>query len=150
MNIAVTIKKLKQYKDFNLKTTDEIIMDQAADIVDMNISQMKDEGVKSSGESLGEYQPKTIEYKREKGQTTSHVTLRDTEDFHGAMGLTKENVGKFTVTSEDWKTGLLEYNWGQRNTSQPSLLFGLTPANEKRLTEEITKQLYEKLKRFWS
>lgn len=142
MNIAVTIKKLKQYKDFHLNATDEIILDQAAEIVDMNISQMYDEGVKSSGESLGEYQPTTIAIKQEKGQTTSHVTLRDEGDFHSEMGLKKENVGEFTVTSEDWKTGMLEHNWGP--------LFGLTPANEKELTAEMTKQLYEKLKRFWS
>lgn len=54
-------------------------------VVDLNQSQMFDDGVDAKGESLGQYSPFTIALKEKKGQRIDHITLKDTGEFYGSM-----------------------------------------------------------------
>lgn len=54
-------------------------------VVDLNQSQMYDDGVDSKGDSLGKYSPFTIALKEKKGQRIDHITLKDTGEFYGSM-----------------------------------------------------------------
>lgn len=141
MKIDVSVRKIRGYINFSRQATDRAVEESRADIVDWNVDQMYEQGVTADNKPLGEYAPSTIAIKRQKGQKTDHVTLRDTGDFHSEMVVKKEGVGKFTVTSEDWKAGTLEQNYGN--------IFGLTPPNEAELAKDMTETLYKELKQYW-
>ena len=89
------------------KITIDVIKDNSKLILDENRSQLFDgldkEGKEIVNEQGGKYSPTTIIIKKEKGQPTDRVTLRDTGDWQDAMFL--EVKGNEILTdSSDWKT----------------------------------------------
>ena len=89
------------------KITIDVIKDNSKFILDENRSQLFDgldkEGKEIVNEQGGKYSPTTIIIKKEKGQPTDRVTLRDTGDWQDAMFL--EVKGNEILTdSSDWKT----------------------------------------------
>ena len=89
------------------KITIDVIKDNSKFILDENRSQLFDgldkEGKEIVNERGGKYSPTTIIIKKEKGQPTDRVTLRDTGDWQDAMFL--EVKGNEILTdSSDWKT----------------------------------------------
>ena len=57
------------------------------------------------------YTPFTIEIKKEKGQPTDRVTLRDTGDFYDSMKVDAERT-YFEIVADDWKTEELKGKYG--------------------------------------
>lgn len=91
-------------------------------------SQLYERGITADGESLGEYSPLTIEIKRQKGQPTDRVTLKDEGDFHRGWFATTD---KFPIVfgSTDPKADMLEDKYGN--------IFGLTQDNKQAFVEDI-------------
>lgn len=95
-------------------------------IIDMNISQLYDQGVNSLGIDISSYRPYspyTIMLKKEKGQPYDRVTLRDTGAFHSSFEMVLENF-EFYFTATDYKTQELIHKYGEN-------IFGLTEENKK-------------------
>ena len=85
------------------KITIDVIKDNSKLILDENRSQLFDGLDKDGKEIVPEYTPTTVSIKREKGQPTDRVTLRDTGDWQDAIFL--EVKGNEILTdSSDWKT----------------------------------------------
>lgn len=91
-------------------------------------SQLYDQGITADGKSLGEYSPFTIEIKRQKGQPTDRVTLKDEGDFH--RGFFAE-ADKFPVVfgSSDPKADMLQDKYGN--------IFGLTADHKRAFVGDI-------------
>lgn len=137
--MSVIDAAIRKWKIINQKLIDneymrDIISDVDAStfIMDTNANkQLFEEGINALGvpiSSYAPYRPYTIRVKKEKGQPTDRVTLRDTgafeRDFRVVVGQTE-----FVVTSDDWKTEDLMAKYGK--------IFGLTPSNMGRLSQEI-------------
>lgn len=105
-----------------------IIEDNAGFIIDMNLETLYS-GYNSKGQSLdsigGSYSPVTIQIKREKGQVTSHVTLKDTGSFYDGFFL-KASDGLWKISSTDDKTQGLIRDWGAD-------IFGNTEMDEQEI-----------------
>lgn len=122
----------------------DIIVENEALIIDMNAEdQLFEHGLTSTGVSIASYapyQPATIEIKRQKGQPTNRVTLRDTGEFEEAFYVEATN-DQFTISSHDEKTDDLVYKYGKE-------IFGLTAENKNELIHEyIYPSLLETLKK---
>lgn len=109
-------------------------------ILDMNRSQMYDEGKDRNGNDIQPpYAPATIQYKRRKGQPTNRVTLRDKGDFHLSLYIEYDTDG-FEIKDDDFKTSFLTKRYGVA-------VLGLTDSNVKILSDEVYKpRLLEMLK----
>jgi hypothetical protein len=77
-------------------------------------------GIDSKGKQLddigGEYSPYTVMLKKDKGQITDHVTLKDTGEFYHSFRLYwLENEGAIHITADTMKDGGddLITRWGQ-------------------------------------
>ena len=53
--------------------------------LDLNRSQLYDQGIDSSGKPLGKYSEGTKKQKAKKGQRSDHITLSDTFEFYDRM-----------------------------------------------------------------
>ena len=74
------VTKLNNYKLFELLFKDKEFKDF---ILELNTqTQLYDQGVGSDGNSIGKYSNYTINIKKEKGQPTDRVTLKDTGEFY--------------------------------------------------------------------
>jgi len=51
------------------------------------------DGEDGDGDSLGEYSPVTVEFKKAKGQPFDHITLKDTGAFYGSMTVRVDSEG---------------------------------------------------------
>lgn len=101
-------------------------------IVDMNTSQLRDEGINSNSVELPTpYAPLTIEYKLAKGQPVDRITLYDEGDFQNAFYVRYEPT-QFSLWSTDGKTEQLVKEWGK-------YIFGLTKENLNILIEKDIK-----------
>lgn len=86
------------------------------------------------------YEESTIRIKKEKGQPTTRVTLRDTGSFHENMSVVFDEEG-FYITSSDDKTEALKNKYG-------SLIFRLTNKNFNRiLRSHVRKEFVKRLKK---
>ena len=109
-------------------------IDAATFIIDANANQqLYEEGVNALGVSIASYapyKPFTIAVKKQKGQPTDRVTLRDTGDFERSFHL---EIGRdaFIVTADDWKTDELMEKYGK--------IFGLTQKNLAKLCQNYLK-----------
>lgn len=68
-------------------------------------------GIDANGNSLGIYLPFTKKRKLEKGQRSSHVTLRDSGDWYASMFIDFRE-GAIWVDASDYKTPMLEDIYG--------------------------------------
>lgn len=87
------ISRVKRFKQDIPIIINETFKDNESIIIDYIIEdQLFEKGVDSDGNSLGDYSPITISIKRQKGQPTNRITLRDTEDYVNSYSLeTRQN-----------------------------------------------------------
>lgn len=115
-------------------------------IIELNVEQLYEYGINSLGISIdtyAPYSPYTVRIKKEKGQPTDRVTLRDTGDFHKSFEVVVGPIG-FYITATDYKTNMLIEKYGEK-------IFGLIPQNKIELAQkylypavidEINKELF--------
>ena len=119
------ITSLKELDTSIIDTIKQVIQDNAVIIEEMNtVVQLDEEGVNRLGvkiSSYAPYSPMTISIKREKGQPTSRVTLRDTGEFHKSFYIEFHPDG-FEIKASDWKANVLTKEYGPE-------IFGLTDEN---------------------
>lgn len=94
-------------------------------IIDANTEeQLYEKGINRLGISIMDYRPYTpltISIKREKGQPTNRVTLRDEGDFQSSFYL-EVGDNQFEIKASDWKTDSLIRKYGRE-------ILGLTDEN---------------------
>jgi hypothetical protein len=97
---------LKKYESLN---ENELIRDALADkgiqqkVLSYNYyDQLFLKGIDSEGASLGRYTAKTVEIKKEKGQPTDRVTLKDTGKFYASFTFV-QNDDNFVITADTIK-----------------------------------------------
>lgn len=120
--------EIEKLKELN-KNKDDYVLGIVADnkhiVIDMNTEdQLFVRGVNSKGVPISDYAPYhpiTLQKKREKGQPTDRVTLRDTEAFHGGFTLNR-NRNEIQISSRDQKTLDLTKKYGKD-------IFGLIDEN---------------------
>lgn len=135
MPFAKKIAALKRFeKKVPLFIMQEIKANEAI-LIDMNIeSQLYEKGINNEGVSIASYQPyqpATIEIKKQKGQPTNRVTLRDEGDFQRGW-YTKPVTGGVEFDSHDWKNGNLADKYGEE-------IYGLTEENETDFRESYVR-----------
>lgn len=113
----------------------EIILENEAFIIDMNAEQqLFEQGINALGVHIADYAPYspiTIEIKRQKGQPTNRVTLRDEGDFHSSFYVVAGDE-QFEIKAGDWKTEKLMQLYGDE-------ILGLTNENIQDLITDIMK-----------
>lgn len=90
-------------------------------MIELNtIEQLYKKGIDSTGDSIGEYQPATIEGtsrfkgKIEKGQPYDRVTLKDTGDFYNSFRIYIDSNFDLIVKADTIKEGIdLLDQWGK-------------------------------------
>lgn len=84
------MKKVLSRKDLQLK------------MIEMNRNfQLFEEGIDANGRSLGVYSRRTIEIKREKGQPTNRVTLKDTGQFYMSFKFKNEATEAYITANTE-------------------------------------------------
>jgi len=145
MQINKSIQKIRNYFENCKKFGEEIMVKYEAHIIDENVEQMEKYGLKPSGEKIGEYSPTSKWIKQQKGQPYDSVRLHDTGEFHEKMFMKKiketQKESEFEIKSADWKSDMLERNWGK--------IFGLTEKNLKDFTQMFFEEFYDKLKLYF-
>lgn len=101
-----------------------IFSTEQATVLDMNIAQLQ-QGKDSKGKNIKpKYTPRTVEYKKLKGDPYDRVTLKDEGDFYRGFYLEHNNSFPLYILSTDLKTGKLAEKYG-------SDIFGLDKQNKK-------------------
>lgn len=139
------INKLKRFEAEIFEKLRAIIEANEALIVEMNSQdQLFEHGINRNGESLASYapySPVTIEIKRQKGQPTGRVTLRDEEDFHLSFYIEYQADG-FEIRASDWKERDLTDHYGEE-------ILGLTDENLRELIHEyVAPEILRMFKEF--
>ena len=140
--ITDIIDILESYLD-NINVFMETATIEAQDkIIDMNIGQLYDSGQDSDGNALKpDYAPVTVQIKREKGQRTDHVTLRDTFAFQSSFWIQFYSDG-FEIMASDRKTDRLKAKYGEK-------ILGLQDGNVRHLLENFYQpRLVKSLKEY--
>lgn len=113
-----------------------------AEIIHMNTNdQLYEQGIDSTGKSLGQYAPMTVVYKRSVGERYDHVTLFDTGEFYRSWSV-RVTANGFTIDANDVVSGskALFDVYGEN-------VLGLTDENMEYLKEIILERyklyLYE-------
>jgi len=101
--IREVFKVVANFEQSQQKIMTDCITDTSELILDANRSQMMLGLDKEGNKILPEYTPFTIEIKKEKGQPTDRVTLKDTGDFHREMFMKVDSTSIF-IDSNDEKT----------------------------------------------
>lgn len=109
------------------KVAQQSVKENAEIIIDMNTETLFS-GKDSLGKSLGKYAPRTIEYKKLKGQPYNRITLKDEGDFYEGFFVKTHKIG-WSISSKDEKTGKLITDFGKD-------IFGNTKQDEKEINEE--------------
>lgn len=139
-NIIKRLKLIEKDLDKNI-TLRKTISENKEIIIDLNAEeQLFEKGENSLGVKISDYAPYspiTIEIKREKGQPTNRVTLRDTGDFEESFFL---NIGSdsFRISATDEKTSQLIRKYGKD-------IFGLNEENKNELLNSYIKPAIEKM-----
>lgn len=91
--------------------------------------QLYDEGIDSSGKTLGVYTPYTRDIKISQGVEYRHVTLRDTGEFYRSFRVALNNDSDVMITANSIKEGVdLIEKYGKN-------ILGLTDENLSRLRD---------------
>jgi hypothetical protein len=107
----------------------------AEEIEDLNRNQLT-QGKRSDGSQLPPYTPA---YAKRKGKALTPKTLNDTGTFHNEI-FTTFFEKSFNVESNNWKSDIIESNWGQK-------IFGLTDENKRKLAEMIRDEVASELRK---
>lgn len=123
----MTIEELsKNVAAFDVESElDKIIQKNDKVFIDAN-KEMLYSGIDSSGQSLGDYAPRTIEYKKKKGQPYDSITLKDEGDYYKGKSIINLN-NEWSIKSSDWKQEKLENDFGM----------GINGLDQKRTSEII-------------
>ena len=97
--------------------------------LDLNRSQMYDEGIDAKGKQIGKYSEATVRIKQRKGQPTDHMTLLDTGSFYKKMFVNAKQF-PILIDSKDSKTPMLEEKYSEN-------ILGLTSENTKTYREAV-------------
>lgn len=136
--------RLRKFKDHLPDMLEDIIRDKE----DVIISAIADDqlyrrGITGKGKkimSYAPYTPYTIRVKKEKGQPTTRVTLRDTGAFHESMFIVFDSEG-FYITASDEKTQALIAKYGEE-------IFRLTDNNLTRILRvHVRREFVKRIKR---
>lgn len=143
MNLISSLRE--RVVEFNNRLTSGLIVRDIIDsgevtafIIDANAEeQLFEQGINRLGVDIMDYRPYTpltIAIKKEKGQPTNRVTLRDEGDFHSSFYL---EVGdeQFEIKASDFKTEDLIKKYGRQ-------ILGLTNEN---ISELIWQYVYPDL-----
>src|ERR1017187_5547833 len=102
--------KINSVKQLSLKNIyHELFLDKEFNdfIIELNTqTQLYEQGIDSTGESIGEYSAYTKMLKKEKGQITDHVTLKDTGEFYKSFKTYWNGFGEgeIVITANPYKT----------------------------------------------
>lgn len=113
----------------------QIVRANEADALDLNLSQLFD-GKDSDGKEITPgYSPFTIMIKKQKGQPTDRVTLKDEGDFYNSFFL---NATKFPIVfdSKDLKSPMLTEKYG-------SQIFGLGDKSKEEFVQDIKPEVQD-------
>lgn len=131
------IKSLKSLEEKIPEIIRDGIIENDAYIIDMNVEdQLWEQGIDRLGRFIADYAPyanTTIEIKREKGQPTNRVTLRDEGDFHHSFFL-EVLADSFQIKASDFKTEELVRGYGDE-------ILGLTDENALILSHQYLKPI---------
>lgn len=138
------INKLKSLESEMFEAVKMVLQDNKEIILDMNSEeQLYEKGITRHGveiASFAPYSPITVEIKREKGQPTNRVTLRDEGDFHYSFFIAFTETG-FEIKASDWKAKNLVANYGES-------ILGLTEENFRDLAVNyVAPEILKILKR---
>lgn len=143
MNLISSLRE--RVVEFNNKLTSGLIVRDIIDsgevtafIIDANAEeQLFEQGINRLGVDIMDYRPYTpltIAIKKEKGQPTNRVTLRDEGDFHSSFYL-EVGYTQFEIKAADFKTEDLIKKYGRQ-------ILGLTNEN---IAELIWQYVYPDL-----
>jgi len=125
------IKSLKTFEKLLLKEVEKVIRDNTEIVEEMNSEdQLFEQGIDRHGQKIADYAPYsdvTVQIKREKGQPTNRVTLRDEGDFHFSFFIEFSPTG-FEIRADDGKTKKLLEGYGDG-------ILGLTDENVRDLAK---------------
>lgn len=108
-------------------------------ILDMNREQIEGKGLDSDNVKITpKYTPFTVKIKREKGQPTTHVTLKDTGEFLDSLFVVYGEK-YFALGADDPKVKKLERKYGKE-------IFGLIENNLNEIIDLIRPELVKKFK----
>lgn len=135
--------RLRSFKDSLPVLLEDIVRDKEDVIVSaIADDQLYRRGINGRGEKIMDYKPytaTTIKIKKQKGQPTTRVTLRDTGAFHESMYVVFDSEG-FYITASDEKTQDLVEKYGEE-------IFRLTDKNFTRIIRShVRKELVKRLK----
>lgn len=116
----------------------ESVKDNEAAILDLNVEdQLFQQGIDNEGQAITPgYTPLTISIKRQKGQPTDRVTLRDTGDFHKSFQISYGNDA-FGIYATDPKSQKLSKKYGED-------IFGLTDDSLQETIELTRPDIHQK------
>lgn len=92
-------RRVSNFQQSQSKIMNDCITDSSETILDANRDQMFEGMDKNGKEIIPEYKPMTIDIKKEKGQPTDRVTLKDTGEWHRSLFMKVEG-GKVFIDSQ--------------------------------------------------
>lgn len=132
-------KKLTDEKLWKFALNDRFTQDE---IIRLNtIDQLYNEGIDSNGESLGIYQPFTIQVKQRKGQPTDRVTLYDEGDFYRSF-VVIVHPDAFEIDADDFS----KYDRPLFEVYGDDVA-GLTDFNKRRIQQVILVKMIDYVRR---
>lgn len=129
------IAKLKNIQSESLKIAEQVVRDNEAIVLDMNIQdQLFERGINRLGVDISSYAPYTaltVYIKKAKGQPTNRVTLKDEGDFYHSFRIEFQTDG-FKIIATDRKTEDLVIKYGDE-------ILGLTDANFQEIIDSYVR-----------
>jgi len=149
MNLDAFVNKGNGFSEFLNKEAAMALKRYEPDIVILNKNRLNNTGTDIDGQSFGDYSPYSVKIKQAKGQTTSHVTLKDTGMFQENIVLKEIDVNKFEVTSEDikWQFGVIQKQKYLKNTDNA---LGLSQKDADVISEKLAEDLVNVIAKYFS
>lgn len=139
MTVEQKIKQLQLAQNSLSIIVLDSIKQHEAEVIDLNIEQLKN-GKNGLGQNITPgYSPVTIEIKRLKGQATNHVTLRDEGDFQEGFFVVY-GQDYFALGSYDSKTEKLERKYGKD-------IFGLDSQSLQEVIDYTKDDIFEQFRK---
>lgn len=132
------LEKFIQNRDTNVINS---VVPYQVSIVQANKDRLFKLGEYASGGMIKpQYKPLTIRLKRQKGQPTDRVTLKDTGDFHGSIYVRFE-LDRFIVMADDPKTTKIMRKYGK------GTILGMSEKDLADLLEKVYPTLLNRFKK---
>lgn len=139
MTVEQKIKQLQLAQNSQSIIVLDSIKQNEAEVIDLNIEQLEN-GKDGLGQNITPaYRPLTIQIKRAKGQSTSHVTLKDTGEFQEQFFVVY-GQDYFALGSDDSKTEKLEHKYGKD-------IFGLDSQSLQEVIDYTKDDIFEQFRK---